>query len=89
MTPTTPTSTPTTSRLPAARALHMTPVRVLTLAIGVPVILALIAWTGFTLVSQAARAGFPVSYGMGVQRGQLTAGVNGAPGRRHGAHRRG
>jgi hypothetical protein len=44
----------------------------------VPVILALIGWTGFSLVSRAARASFPVSYVMAVQRGQLTAGVNGA-----------
>ena len=67
-----------TSILPASGALRMTPARVLTLAIGVPVILALIGWTGFSLVSQAARASFPVSYVMGVQHGQLTAGVNSA-----------
>jgi hypothetical protein len=67
-----------TSILSASGTLRMTPARVLTLAIGVPVILALIAWTGFTLVSQAARASFPISYVMAVQRGQLTAGVNGA-----------
>jgi Putative adhesin len=67
-----------TSILPASGTLRMTPARVLTLAIGVPVILALIAWTGFTLVSQAARASFPVSYVMGVQQGRLTVGVNSA-----------
>jgi hypothetical protein len=67
-----------TSILPAGGTLRMTPARVLTLAIGVPVILALIGWTGFSLVSQAARASFPVSYVMGVQHGQLTAGVNSA-----------
>jgi hypothetical protein len=67
-----------TSILPASGTLRITPARVLTLAIGVPVILALIAWTGFTLVSQAARASFPVSYAMGVQHGQLTVGVNSA-----------
>jgi hypothetical protein len=67
-----------TSILSASGTLRMTPARLLTLAIGVPVILALIAWTGFTLVSRAARASFPVSYVMAVQRGQLAAGVNGA-----------
>ena len=67
-----------TSILPAGGTLRMTPARVLTLAIGVPVILALMAWTGFTLVSQAARGSFPVSYAMGIQHGQLTAGVNSA-----------
>jgi len=67
-----------TSILPASGTVRMTPARVLTLAIGVPVILALIAWTGFTLVSQAARASFPISYAMGVQHGQLTVGVNSA-----------
>jgi Putative adhesin len=67
-----------TSILPASGTLRMTPARVLTLAIGVPVILALIGWTGFTLVSQAARASFPVSYAMGVQHGQLTIRVNSA-----------
>jgi Putative adhesin len=67
-----------TSILPASGALRMTPARVLTLAIGVPVILALIGWTGFSFVSQAARASFPISYVMGVQQGQLTVGVNSA-----------
>jgi hypothetical protein len=75
MTPTTPT--PTTGRLPAAGALRMTPGRVLTLAIGVPVILALIALTGFSFVQQAAHASFRVSYPMAVQQGQLRVGVNG------------
>lgn len=67
-----------TSILPASGALRMTPARVLTLAIGVPVILALIGWTGFSFVSQAARASFPVSYPMAIQQGQLTVGVNSA-----------
>ena len=67
-----------TSILPASGTLRMTPARVLTLAIGVPVILALIGWTGFSFVSQAARASFPVSYAMGVQDGQLTVGVSSA-----------
>jgi len=72
------TSTSTISRLPAAGALRMTPGRVLTLAIGVPVILALIGFTGFSFVAQAARASFPVSYAMGVQQGQLRVDVNSA-----------
>jgi hypothetical protein len=68
--------TSTISRLPAAGTLRMTPGRVLTLAIGVPVILALIGLTGFSFIQQAARASFPVSYAMAVQQGQLKVGVN-------------
>ncbi|MDQ2812642.1 MAG: DUF4097 domain-containing protein [Actinomycetota bacterium] len=67
-----------TSILPASGTLRMTSARVLVLAIGVPVILALIGWTGFNFVSLAARASFPVSYVMGVRHGQLTAGVHSA-----------
>jgi len=67
-----------TSVLPASGALRMTPARVLTLVLGVPVILALIGWTGFTLVDQGARGSFPVSYAIAVQHGQLAVGVNSA-----------
>jgi Putative adhesin len=69
-------NTSTISRLPAAGTLRMTPGRVLTLAIGVPVILALIGLTGFSFIQQVARASFPVSYAMGLQQGQLRVGVN-------------
>jgi hypothetical protein len=67
-----------TSVLPASGALRMTPARVLTLALGVPVILALIGWTGFTVVDQSARGSFPLSYAIAVQHGQLTVGVDSA-----------
>jgi hypothetical protein len=63
---------------PPAGALPMTPARILTLVIGVPVILAAIGWTGFSLVSQAARGSFPVSYALAVQHGRLAVGVSSA-----------
>jgi hypothetical protein len=71
------TYTPSTDVLRSSGALRMTPARWITLAIGVPVILTLIGWTAFGVVTQAARASFPVSYAnIPVQSGQLTVGVN-------------
>jgi hypothetical protein len=61
--------------MPASGSLRMTPGRLLTLAIGVPVILALIGWIGFGAVAQVAQASFPVSYRIPVQDGQLVASV--------------
>ncbi len=55
----------------------MTPARLITLALGVPVMLALIGWLGFTVVDQSAHGSFPVSFGnIPVEDGQLTLGVN-------------
>ena len=51
---------------PAAR-LRMTPGRWLALAIGVPVALALIGWTGFSLVTTLGQASFPVNTAIPVQ----------------------
>jgi DUF4097 and DUF4098 domain-containing protein YvlB len=55
----------------------MTPARWVTLAIGVPVLLTLIGWIGFTVVDQSAHGSFPVNYaGIPVQHGQLSVSVN-------------
>lgn len=76
MTPTS-TPTPTAGLLPARGPLRMTPGRVLTLAIGVPVLLALIAWTGFTFVAQAGQASFPIADTIPVNNGVLQLEVSG------------
>ncbi len=63
--------------VPSSGALRMTPGRWVSLALGVPVILALIGWIGFTVVDQSAHGSFPVSYAdIPVQQGQLSVGVN-------------
>jgi Putative adhesin len=69
------TLTSETGVRPPAGAFRMTPARWVTLAIGVPLILALIGWTGFSVVSQSVRGSFTVSYALPVQHGQLTASV--------------
>lgn len=54
----------------------MTPARILTLAIGVPLVLALIGWTGFGVVAEFGQASFSVgSYTVPVNHGQLVANV--------------
>jgi Putative adhesin len=68
------TSTPGAS--PASGTLRMTPGRWAALAIGVPVALALIGWTGFTLVSTVARGSYPFSYPVPVQDGQVALNLN-------------
>ena len=62
---------------PSSGPIRMTPARWITLALGVPVMLALIGWLGFTVVDQSAHGSFPVSVGnIPVEGGQLTVGVN-------------
>ena len=51
--------------------LRMTPGRWVALAVGVPVALALIGWTGFSLVASVARGSYPFSYTFPVHHGQL------------------
>ncbi len=58
-------------------SLRMTPARLATLAIGVPLVLILIGWTGFDAVALDARGSFPVSYVLPVQDGQLVANLSG------------
>jgi hypothetical protein len=55
----------------------MTPGRWATLAIGVPIALALIGLSAFSLVSDIGRASFPVSTTLPVQNGRLAVGTGG------------
>lgn len=56
--------------------LPLTPGRWFALFIGVPVLLAIIGWTGFNFVALAGQASFPVHDTIPVRDGQLTALVN-------------
>jgi Putative adhesin len=51
--------------------LRMTPGRWAALAVAVPVALALIGWTGFSLITTVARGSYPFSYTVPVQDGQV------------------
>jgi hypothetical protein len=65
-----------TSAAGAPRALRMTPGRWVAVALAVPVAIALIGWTGFTLVSTIARGSYPFSYPVLVHDGQVAVNVN-------------
>jgi hypothetical protein len=56
--------------------LRMTPARALTLAVGVPALLALIGFSGFSVITWIGQASFPVRDMIGVRHGQVTAQVN-------------
>jgi hypothetical protein len=56
--------------------LRMTPARRAVLALSVPVALALIGWTGFSLVTSFAKGSYPFSYSVPVHHGQVTVNVN-------------
>ena len=56
--------------------LRMTSGRWIALAIGVPVALALIGWTGFSLVTTVARGSYPFSYPVPVDDGQVAVNTN-------------
>ncbi len=58
-------------------ALRMTPGRRVALAVGVPVTLALIAWSAFSLVAGIGQASFPVSASIPFQDGHLVASSGG------------
>lgn len=65
------------SRGPGAfGAVRMTPGRWLALAVAVPVAVALIGSTGFSIISAVARGSYPFSYPVPVQHGQLAVNVN-------------
>jgi DUF4097 and DUF4098 domain-containing protein YvlB len=66
---------PTEPRSPLGPLL-MTPGRWVALAVGVPVALALIGWTGFNLVTTVARGSYPFSYAIPVQDGQVAMNIN-------------
>jgi hypothetical protein len=53
-------------------ALPMTPARRGVLAIGVPIVLALIGFTGFSLVADIGQASYPVSYSIPVSAGHTS-----------------
>jgi hypothetical protein len=55
---------------------RMTPGRWVALAVGVPVALALIGWTGFSLITTVARGSYPFSYTVPVQNGQVAVNIN-------------
>jgi hypothetical protein len=55
----------------------MTPGRWVTLAIGVPIALAFIGWSGFSLVAAIGQASFPVSTTIPVEHGRLVASTGG------------
>jgi hypothetical protein len=71
-------TTPASRLAPAPGRLRLTPARVLTLLIGVPLVLALIGWLGFTTVALVGQASYPVSYAIPVTGGQLVAGLGGS-----------
>lgn len=72
------TTMPATRPPRSPATLPMTPGRWLALAIGVPVALALIGWTGFSLISTLGQASFPVNTTIPIEHGRLTASMNGA-----------
>jgi len=55
----------------------MTPGRWVTLAIGVPIALACIGWSAFSLVASIGQASFPVSATIPVQNGRVVASTGG------------
>jgi hypothetical protein len=56
--------------------LRMTPGRWVALAVAVPVALALIGWTGFSLVASVARGSYPFSHTFPVRDGQVALNIN-------------
>jgi Toastrack DUF4097 len=72
------TTVPVTTGPPRAPGgLRMTPGRWAALVIGVPIALALIAWTGFSFIANLGRGSFPVNYAIPVHDGQLVASTGG------------
>jgi hypothetical protein len=71
------TTAPVTSPPRAPATLRMTPGRWAALAIGVPIALALIAWSAFSLVANLGRASFPVNTSIPLQGGHLVASTGG------------
>jgi DUF4097 and DUF4098 domain-containing protein YvlB len=56
----------------------MTPGRWITLMIGVPIALALIGWTGFSIITGVGRASYPVTGTIPLENGRLVASMGGA-----------
>ena len=74
---TAPMTGPVTSPQRPPAALRMTPGRRATLAIGVPIALALIGLSAFSLVSDIGQASFAVSTAIPLQNGRLVASTGG------------
>jgi hypothetical protein len=72
------TTVPATRPPRASAPLPMTPGRWLTLMIGVPIVLALIGWTGFSIVTGVGQANYPVTATLPLENGQLVASLGGA-----------
>jgi DUF4097 and DUF4098 domain-containing protein YvlB len=72
------TTVPATRPPRAPAPLPMTPGRWITLMIGVPIVLALIGWTGFSIATAIGRASYPVSGTIPLENGQLVASTGGA-----------
>src|SRR6266567_8681552 len=67
----------TTRRPPAPGTLRMTPGRWVALVFGVPCAVALIGCTGFSVLTWAGQASFPVNATFQLQGGRLVADVGG------------
>jgi putative adhesin len=74
---TVPTAGPVNSRPRPPGGLRMTPGRWITLLIGVPIALAFIGWSAFSLVASIGQASFPVSTTIPVKHGRLVASTGG------------
>ena len=72
------TTVPATRPPRAPAPLPMTPGRWITLMIGVPIALALIAFTAFSFISGVGQASYPVSATIPLQNGHLVASTNGS-----------
>jgi Putative adhesin len=72
-----PSTGPVNRRPRPPGALRMTPGRWIALAIGVPIALAFIGWSGFSLVAGFGQASFPVSTTIPVKHGRLVASTGG------------
>jgi DUF4097 and DUF4098 domain-containing protein YvlB len=70
------TGTPPVGAPGQSGALRMTPGRWVALAVSVPVALALIGWTGFSLVGSFAKGSYPFSYALPVQDGQVAVTIS-------------
>lgn len=66
---------PPTSAAGPLGPLRMTPGRWVALAVAVPAALALIGWTGFSLVASVAHGSYPFSYTFPVKNGQVALNV--------------
>ena len=74
---TVPSTGPVPSRPRPPAVLRMTPGRWITLLIGVPIALAFIGWSAFSLIADIGQASFPVSATIPVEHGRLVASTGG------------